>query len=270
MQTIHPSSIIEDGAEIGDGVKIGPFCHIGPNVKLGDHCILHSHVSILGHTTIGAHCAFFPMTVIGGPPQNAGHKGGFSELRIGAHCTFREGATAHCGTDTARALTNIGDHGMFLSNTHVAHDCDVGAHVTFATGAAIAGHVTLGDRVIMGGGSAVHQFVRVGHHAFVGGLAGVTADLIPYGMAIGNRADLSGLNIVGLKRSGLPRSDIHALRRSYKQIFDKSLGTLSENVARMKAAENPEIVEDLLTFLSTTEKRNYLVPPLKGRASTDS
>lgn len=269
MQNIHASSIVEDGAKIGDNTTIGPFCHIGPNVKLGDGCVLHSHVSIQGNTTIGDNCIFFPTAIIGGPPQNGGHKGGFSELKIGNHCTFREGVTAHLGTDTARALTNIGDHGMFLANSHIAHDCSLGDHVTLANGALLAGHVEIGSHVIMGGGAAVHQFVRVGHHAFIGGLAGITADLIPFGMAIGNRADLSGLNIIGLRRSGLARSDIHALRRSYKRVFDKELGNLNENVEAMNAEDNPAIVQDLLDFLSTSEKRSYLVPPLKGRAGTD-
>ena len=270
MGNIHPSSVIENGAEIGADVTIGPFCHVGPDVKLGDGCQLHSHVSIQGNTEIGDNCTFFPTAVMGGAPQNTSHKDGFSELKIGKNCTFREGSTANLGTDTARALTDIGDNCMFFANTHVAHDCSIGNNVTFVNGSGVAGHVEMGDNVIVGGGAAIHQFVRIGHHAFVGGLAGITADLIPFGMAIGNRASLSGLNLVGLKRSGYARADIYALRQCYKQVFDRSLGTLSENVERMKGEDNSTIVQDILSFLSSTEKRSYLVPPLKGSASKEN
>lgn len=267
MLNIHPTSIIEDGAEIGEGTTIGPFCHIGPNVKLGKNNTLHSHVSLQGHTTLGDHNSIYPLAVMGGPPQNARHKGGFSELRIGSHCTFREGFTAHVGTDTARALTLIGNHGMFCAHSHVAHDCIVGDHVTIVNNSGLSGHVELGDHAIVAGGAGVHQFVRVGRGAFIGALAGVSSDVIPYGMAVGNRANLSGLNIIGLKRSGAQRSDIHALRRAYKEVFDKSLGTLTENVERMKRQDNSVLVTEMLDFLSTSGERNYLVPPVKGRES---
>jgi UDP-N-acetylglucosamine acyltransferase len=225
----HPTAVVEDGARIGAGVRIGPFCVIGPNVDLGDACELKSHVVLAGHTTIGARTTIFPFAAIGLPPQDLKYAGEPTTLTIGADCVIREAVTMHPGTGHGTRETIVGDRCFFLANTHVAHDCRVGSNVVMTNNAMIAGHCKIGDFVILGGGVGVHQFVRVGAHAFIGGMSAVENDVIPYGMALGNRAYLAGLNIVGLRRRGFSREDIHELRRAYRLLFANE-GTLAERV----------------------------------------
>ena len=261
---IHPSSVIEPGAEIGAGVRIGPFCHLSADAVLGDGVELVGHVSVLNATSIGAGTKVYPMATLGAPPQNAKHKGGRTTLTIGANCTIREGVTMHVGTDTSRGATEIGDNGNFLAYAHIAHDCVVGRNATFANGATLGGHCEIGDNVNIGGLTAVHQFVRIGDNAFIGGCSAVVGDVIPYAIAVGNRAKLRGLNIIGLKRSGLPRAEIHMLRRAYRTIFDRSR-TVEENVEMAKAefAASPTAMK-IIDFFTDRGKRHYAVPPLKG------
>lgn len=265
---IHPSAVIEPGAQLGVGVEIGPFCSVGADVVLGDGVKLISHVSIAGATTLGADCTVFPTATLGQLPQNRAHKGGRTALTIGRNCTIREGVTMHLGTDTSRGATTVGDNGNFLAFCHVGHDCDVGNNVTFANGVLLGGHCEIGDFVILGGLVALHQFTRIGHHAFIGGMTGVYGDVIPYGMAIGNRASLRGLNVVGMKRSGLPRSEILALRKAYKMIFDRER-PVSENLVTVREAfADSATVGEVVAFLTDREKRPFIVPRL-GRAAAD-
>jgi UDP-N-acetylglucosamine acyltransferase len=266
---IHPSSVIEPGAEIGAGVRIGPFCHVSADAVLGDNVELIGHVSILNATTIGAGTKVYPMSILGGPPQNAKHKGGRTTLTIGANCTIREGVTMHVGTDTSRGATDVGDNGNFLAYAHIAHDCIVGRNATFANGATLGGHCEVGDNVNIGGLTAVHQFVRVGDNAFLGGCSAIVGDVIPYAIAMGNRASLRGLNIIGLKRSGLPRAEIHLLRRAYRVIFDRSR-TVAENVelARAEFSGSPTAMK-IIDFISSRGKRHFAMPSLKGGADDD-
>ncbi|TIV49862.1 MAG: acyl-ACP--UDP-N-acetylglucosamine O-acyltransferase, partial [Mesorhizobium sp.] len=210
--SIHPSSVVEEGARLGKGVRIGPFCHISADSIIGDRVELVSHVSVMGATTIGAGTKVYPMATLGAPPQNTKHKGGRTTLVVGENCTIREGVTMHVGTDSSRGETSVGDNGNFLAYAHIAHDCVVGKNATFANGATLGGHCEIGDNVYIGGLTAVHQFVRIGDNAFIGGCSAVVGDIIPYAIAAGNRAKLRGLNIIGLKRSGLPRSEIYLLR----------------------------------------------------------
>ncbi|TIX12662.1 MAG: acyl-ACP--UDP-N-acetylglucosamine O-acyltransferase, partial [Mesorhizobium sp.] len=226
---MHPSSVVEEGAQLGEGVRIGPFCHVGPDAVIGDRVELVGHVSVMGATTIGAATKVYPMAILGAPPQNTKHKGGRTTLVIGENCTIREGVTMHLGTDSSRGETTVGDNGNFLAYAHIAHDCVVGKNATFANGATLGGHCEIGDNVYVGGLTAVHQFVRIGNNAFIGGCSAVVGDVIPYAIAAGNRASLRGLNIVGLKRSGLPRAEIHLLRKAYRTIFDRSR-TVGENI----------------------------------------
>lgn len=265
MQTaIHPSAVIEDGAELGPGVRIGPFCHVGPQVRLGAGVELKSHVVIAGATSLGEGTVVFPQAVLGEPPQNVRHKGGRTTLTIGRDCVIREAATAHVGTDTSRGATTIGDRCMLMAYSHVAHDCAVGDDVTFANGATLAGHCEVGDGVILGGLSAVHQFVRIGHHAFIGGMSGVAGDVIPYGMVIGNRARLRGLNVVGLKRSGASRQELQTLRAAYRMLFDRAR-PVAENVGAVEAAYGRDArVADILAFVTERGKRMYCVPAVSG------
>ncbi|MEQ1653348.1 MAG: acyl-ACP--UDP-N-acetylglucosamine O-acyltransferase, partial [Hyphomicrobium sp.] len=189
---IHPTAIVEDGAKIGAGAKIGPYCMVGSEVTLGDGVELVSHAVIAGTTSIGARTRIFPFASIGHQPQDLKYKGEPCSLTVGADCIIREGVTMNPGTAGGGSVTTIGDHCAFLANSHVGHDCIVGSHVIFSNNVMLAGHCTVGDYVIIGGGAAVIQFARVGAHAFVGGMSGLENDLIPYGMALGNRAYLSG------------------------------------------------------------------------------
>lgn len=267
---IHPSSVVEAGAQIGAGVRIGPFCHIGADGVIADGAELVSHVSVLGATTIGASTKVYPMATLGAPPQNAKHKGGRTTLIIGPNCTIREGVTMHTGTDTSRGETIVGDNGHFLAYAHIAHDCIVGSNVTFANGATLGGHCEIGDNVNIGGLTAVHQFVRVGDNAFIGGCSAVVGDVIPYAIAVGNRAKLRGLNIIGLKRAGLPRSEIQMLRRAYRMIFDRQR-TVAENIEFAKTEfSSSAIAMKIIDFITSRGKRHYAVPPLKGGDGDDS
>lgn len=267
---IHPSSVIEAGAKIGEGVRIGPFCHISADAVLGDHVELVSHISVMGATTIGASTKVYPMATLGAPPQNTKHKGGRTTLVIGENCTIREGVTMHLGTDSSRGETTIGDNGNFLAYAHIAHDCIVGKNATFANQATLGGHCEIGDNVYIGGLSAVHQFVRVGDNAFLGGCSAFVGDVIPYAIAVGNRASLRGLNIIGLKRAGLPRSEIHTLRKAYRAIFDRSR-TVGENIEFAKAefASSPTAMK-IIDFIASRGKRHYAVPSLKAGDGDDA
>ncbi|ESW91224.1 MULTISPECIES: acyl-ACP--UDP-N-acetylglucosamine O-acyltransferase [unclassified Mesorhizobium] len=267
---IHPSSVIEAGAQIGEGARIGPFCHVGPDTVIGDRVELVSHVSVIGATTIGASTKVYPMAILGGPPQNTKHKGGRTTLVIGENCTIREGVTMHVGTDSSRGETTIGNNGNFLAYAHIAHDCVVGKNATFANQATLGGHCEVGDNVYIGGLTAVHQFVRIGDNAFLGGCSAIVGDVIPYAIAVGNRASLRGLNIIGLKRAGLPRSEIHLLRKAYKTIFDRSR-TVGENIEFAKAefASSPTAMK-IVDFIAGRGKRHYAVPSLKGSDGDDT
>lgn len=268
--SVHPSAVIEDGAILGDGVMVGPFCHVGPEVRLGDGVELRSHVVVTGATSIGSGTRVYPFAAIGYEPQNLRHKGGRTVVEIGARCTIRESVTIHAGSDSSTGRTVIGDDCYLMNYAHVAHDCIVGRNVTFANGATLAGHCEIGDFATLGGLSAVHQFTRIGHHAFVGGTTGVAGDVIPFGMVTGNRARLRGLNLIGMKRSGLPRSEILALRTAYRLIFDRSRPMekgLAE--ARERFAESA-IVQDVADFLSVKGRRHFTVPsPTAGAGAGD-
>ena len=257
---IHPSAVVEPGAALGAGVAIGPFCLVGGDVELGDGVRLLSHVVVAGRTRVGARTRVFPFASIGHEPQDLKYRGEPSTLTIGADCLLREGVTMNPGTVAGGLSTTIGDRSTFLANAHVAHDCQVGSDVIFSNNVMLAGHCRVGDFVILGGGAAVHQFVRIGAHAFVGGLAGVENDVIPYAMALGNRAHLAGLNLVGLKRRGFSREQIHELRRAYRLIFAAE-GTLKERVEDVGAefSTHPE-VQEILGFIRAGGDRAVCQP----------
>ena len=257
---IHNLAVVEDGAKIGQGVRIGPFCTVGPQVELGDGVELVSHVAVWGITKIGANTTVYPFASLGHRPQDLKFAGEESTLNIGAHCMIREGVTMNPGTAHGRMSTDVGDHCAFLANSHVGHDTVVGNHCILSNNVMLAGHVTVGDYVIFGGGSAVIQFSRIGSHAFVGGMSGLQNDLIPYGMAMGNRAHLAGLNLVGLKRRGFSREAIHDLRRAYRLLFAQE-GTLKERIEDVASefAEHPQ-VHEILDFLREGGDRAVCTP----------
>ncbi|MFC0283268.1 acyl-ACP--UDP-N-acetylglucosamine O-acyltransferase [Camelimonas abortus] len=257
---IHPLAVVDPAAQLGEGVVVGPFCTVGPDVVLGDGVELVSHVAVAGRTTIGARTRIYPFASIGHAPQDLKYAGEPSTLRIGSDCILREGVTINPGTAGGGMETVIGDNCAMLANSHVGHDCRVGNHVILSNNVMLAGHVTVGDHVIFGGGSAVIQFTRVGAHAFVGGMSGLENDLIPYGLVIGNRAHLAGLNLVGLKRRGFDREDIHALRRAYRMLFAAE-GTLMERVAdtQSELGSHP-LVNEVLNFIREGGDRAICTP----------
>lgn len=265
--TIHPTAYVEEGAQLGAGVKIGPFAHIGPHVVLGDGVEVMSHAMVMNDTTIGANTRIFPHAVIGGEPQNNAYKGERTTLTVGKNNVIREGVTMNIGTGDALGYTQVGDNCMFLAYSHVAHDCVLGNNVTFANNVMIGGHTTIGDFVIIGGGAGIHQFCTVGHHAFIGGVSAVTNDVIPFGMVVGSRAYLSGLNLVGMKRSGMERSDINALRHAYKDLFADNGKTLRENAVQVKALyPDSKSVKEMADFVLTDSKRKFITPLTSSRA----
>ncbi len=258
--SVHTSAVIEPGAKLGEGVRVGPFCHVGANVTLGDRVELVSHVSLAGVTHIGARTRIFPFAAIGHEPQDLKYRGEPVSLTVGEDCLIREGVTMNPGTAGGTSRTIVGSRGVFLANSHVAHDCRIGDNVILSNNVMLAGHCQIGDFTIMGGGSAAHQFVRIGAHAFVGGLAGVENDVIPFGIALGNRASLAGLNVVGLKRRGFAHEAIHALRRAYKQLF-APVGTLKERVEDVAVAfPDEELVRQMIDFLREGGERAVCTP----------
>lgn len=257
---VHPTALVEEGARLGRGVQIGPFCTVGPHVELGDGCELVSHVVMAGHTRVGARTRIFPFASIGNAPQDLRYKGEPTTLTIGSDCIIREGVTMNTGTPNGTGKTIVGDRCFFLTQSHVAHDCRVGDNVILTNNAMLAGHCKIGDFAIVGGGAGIHQFVRVGPHAFIGGLSGVENDVIPYGMVLGNRAYLAGLNIIGLKRRGFGRDQIHDLRRAYRLLFAQE-GTLAERVEDVaeEFSKHPT-VHEILDFIRDGGDRAICTP----------
>jgi UDP-N-acetylglucosamine acyltransferase len=257
---IHRTAIVEDGARIGSGGRVGAFCHVGGNVTLGEGVVLESHVVVTGNTTVGARTRIFPFASIGHQPQDLKYKGEPSTLTIGADCLIREGVTMNPGTEGGGMETIVGDRCTFLANSHVGHDCRIGSNVILSNNVMLAGHLTVGDYAGIGGGAAVIQFTRVGAHSYLGGMSGLENDLIPYGMALGNRAHLSGLNIVGLQRRGFSREDIHTLRRAYRLLFADE-GTLVERMEDVeKEFKAHPIVTEILAFIRERGRRGLCMP----------
>lgn len=263
MSGIHPTAIVDAAAKIGGKVSVGPYSIVGPDVALGDGVELMSHVVVDGRTSIGANTRIFPFASIGLPPQDLKYNGEPSRLTIGCDNIIREHVTMNPGTEGGGMETNIGNNCLFMIGAHVAHDCQIGDHVILVNNATLAGHVTIQEWAIIGGLAAVHQFVRIGKHAMVGGKTGVAEDVIPYGSVIGNRARLSGLNIIGLKRRDFSRDDIHNLRKAYRLIFAEE-GTMAEriqDVAELFPDSKP--VRDIIDFITADSSRAICQPKMK-------
>ena len=257
---IHPSAIVEPGAELGQGARIGPFCHVGPQVRLGDGVELKSHVVVAGETEIGEGTVIFPFASIGQAPQDLKFGGERTRLVIGARNRIREYVTMNPGTAGGGGLTQIGDDGLFMSSSHVAHDCRIGNHVILVNSVAIAGHCVIGDEVIVGGLSGVHQFVRIGRGAMIGALSMVTADVLPHGLVSGPRGQLEGLNLIGLKRRGASRAEIAALRELLAALGS---GSLRETAQLRAAGEVTAMEREVLDFILGPSDRSFLRPPAK-------
>lgn len=266
MSEIHPTAIIDKKAQLGTGVRIGPYCSIGPDVALGDGVVLHSHVVVAGRTKVGGETKIFPFASVGHHPQDLKYNGEPSVLEIGSDNVIREHVTMNPGTEGGGMITRIGDGCLFMIGAHVAHDCQIGDHSILVNNATLGGHVQIGEWAIIGGLSAVHQYVRIGRHAMVGGMSGVENDVIPYGSVFGNRAHLSGLNLIGLKRRGFSREDIHDLRRAYRLIFAPE-GTLQERLADVSELfEGVEPVMEIVEFTGADSSRSICQPLLEDAA----
>jgi UDP-N-acetylglucosamine acyltransferase len=259
MAAIDPAARIADGAVIGPGVTIGPYCVIGPNVVIGEGCRLVAHVHVTGHTSIGARTTVAPFASLGTPPQSVKYRGGPTRLEIGSDCDIREGVTMNTGTEDGLGVTRIGDRCMLMVGSHVGHDCVVGSNVVFANNAVLGGHVVVGDHVFFGGQCAVHQFVRIGEGAMVSGLSGAASDVIPCGFVFGAPTGmLGGLNIVGLRRRGVARADMHRLRHAYRTLFfgERRFAERVEAVAH--AYPDDPLVGKIVTFIREGGSRSLM------------
>ena len=262
MPEIHGTAIVQANAKLAADVVIGPYCCVGGDVELGSGVRLESHAIVAGRTRIGEGCHVFPFASIGHPPQDLKFAGEPSRLLIGSNNVIREYVTMNPGTKGGDMTTVVGDNCLFMIGVHIAHDCKVGNNVVMANNATLGGHVVVGDFAVLGGLAAIHQFVRIGAYAMVGGMSGVEHDVIPYGSVHGDRAFLSGLNIVGLKRRGFTRDDIHTLRTAYRLLFAQE-GTLSErleDVCQMYSLMQP--VMDIVHFIRSDSSRSVCQPKI--------
>jgi UDP-N-acetylglucosamine acyltransferase len=257
---IHPTAIVEQGAEIGDGVEIGPYAVIGSEVVLHDKVKIAAHVVIAGKTEIGEDTQIFPFASLGQAPQDRKYRGEDSRLVIGSGNVIREYVTMNPGTEQGGHVTRIGNNGLFLTGAHVAHDCQIGNNVLLVNNATLGGHCVMEDFASVGGLSAVHQFVRIGAYSFIGGMSGVENDVIPFGIVLGNRAHLAGLNIVGMKRHNFDRERIHNLRKAYRMLFSTE-GTLVERVEDVEKmfSDDPH-VQRIVNFVKADSSRSLCVP----------
>ena len=256
---IHKTTIIDNKAKVSSSANIGPYSVIGPNVEIGEDVIIHSHVNISGNTIIGSGNKIYPFASIGNDPQDLKYNGEKTKLIIGENNKIREYVTIHPGTEGGGGLTKIGDNCLFMISSHVAHDCFIGNNVIIANNVPLGGHVTIEDNVVIGGNSAVQQFTRIGKLAMVGGMTGVLHDVIPYGLSIGNRNYLQGLNLIGLRRSNFANKDILGLTEAYKEIF--ATKNLTDNLSKLNGEfkKNP-LVKDVIEFIVKDKKRSICTP----------
>ena len=255
---IHPTAVVEPGARIDDGASVGPYCCIGADVELGAGVALHSHVVVAGRTSIGAGTTVHSFASLGHAPQDRSYHGEPASLVLGANNIIREYVTINAGS--SHHGTRVGDGCFLMTASHVAHDCQLGNGVIMANQATLGGHVTIDDYAIIGGLSAIHQFVRIGERAMIGGMSGIAEDVIPFGMAVGNRAWLKGLNIVGLKRGGVPRPEIYAMRAAYRQLFAEgsSVSEQLDEVAQRYGSDGR--IMKIVDFLRAVSKRGVCRP----------
>ncbi|PVH29932.1 acyl-ACP--UDP-N-acetylglucosamine O-acyltransferase [Pararhodobacter oceanensis] len=256
---VHPSAIVEEGATIGARCVIGPFCHIGAEVTLGAEVELKSHAVVTGWTEIGDNSTVFSFACVGEVPQDLKFAGERTRLIVGKRARIREGATLNTGTDGGGGVTRVGDDCLLMTGAHVGHDAQVGDRVILANQAAIAGHCVIGDDVIVGGLSGIHQFVRVGHGAIIGAVTMVTNDVMPHGLVQAPRGDLEGLNLVGLKRRGVDRAEITALRAAY-QMLAQGDGAFMDRARRLAAETESAHVRDITDFILAESGRSFLTP----------
>jgi UDP-N-acetylglucosamine acyltransferase len=256
--SIHPTAMVARGAEIGTGVRIGPWCTVGANVVIEDGTRLVSHVVVDGHTSIGPDAILFPFCTVGLEPQDLKYRGEPTRCTIGARTQIREHCTIHRGTATGRGITQVGEDCLIMAVAHIAHDCRVGDHVIVANNAVMGGHVSIGDHAVIGGAAALHQFVRIGRAAMIGGVSGVEADVIPFGSVIGNRARLAGLNVIGLKRRGFDKQQIGRLHAAFRTLFRRE-GVFKQRLEETRAAHGDDpLIAEVLAFIDAPSHRGLI------------
>ena len=256
---IHKTAIIDSEAKIAENVQIGPYTVIGPNVEIGQGTIIQSHVNITGQTKIGKNNIIYPFASIGNDPQDLKFQGEETRLEIGDNNKIREYVTINPGTKGGGGLTKVNNNCLFMVSAHIAHDCFVGNNVILANNVPLGGHAHIGDNAIIGGNSAVQQFTRVGKSAMIGGMCGVVRDIIPYGIAHGNRSVLQGLNLIGLRRKNIPNKEIMILSDAYKEIFKNE--NLTENLSNLSNEfKNNELVVEVINFIEMDKKRPICTP----------
>ena len=259
---IHKTAIIDVKAEISDNVEIGPYCIIGPEVEIGTSSVLHSHVNIVGNTKIGKNNIIYPFSSIGTPPQDLKYKGEKNSLVIGNNNKFREYVNINPGTEQGGGITRIGDNNLFMVYCHVAHDCLILNNTVLANNVQVGGHVTIQNNAIVGGSCAIHQFSRIGESAMIGGMTGVLSDVIPFGLSMGNRNNLMGLNLIGLRRSKVSNENIKKIQLAYEIIFKTP--SFRENIEQLNNdLKNNEFVKKIVNFINSDKKRPISLPPSK-------
>lgn len=255
-QNIHPTAIVSSQAQLGSDIEIGPYCVIGDQVKIDDGTIIKSHSVIEGDTEIGKNNIIFPFTTIGVVPQDLKFTGEASKLIIGDNNRIREHVTIHLGTKDGSMVTKIGNDCLLMVGVHVAHDCEIGNNVIMANNATLAGHVIIEDNVVIGGLSAIHQFVRIGKGAMIGGMSGIEGDVIPYGLAMGERASLVGLNLVGMKRSKIEKDEIFSLQKFIKQLYGDDSKNLNEKIDNISKKFSSNTVKEVIDFIKSDSSRS--------------
>jgi UDP-N-acetylglucosamine acyltransferase len=263
VNKIHPTSVVDASAQIGSDVEIGPFCVIGPNVTLGDGCRVISH-AVIHYTALGPRCVVYPQASLGLEPQHLKYKGEKTRVEVGSDTIFREGVTVHRGTALDKSVTRIGSNCFFMALSHIAHDCVIGDNVIMANAAQLAGHVEVGENTFISTTVGIHQFVRVGKGALVSGGAMVPLDVVPFSIAQGDRATLKGLNLIGMKRSGIDRESIRIIKEAYKVVFLSKLSLAQALAQRALHINNPHLTA-FRDFL-TQSKRGFLRPSLKFKS----
>ena len=256
---VHASAVIAPGAVIGEGCEIGPFCVVGPEVTLGARVVLKSHCVVTGWTELGDDTVIFPFASVGEVPQDLKYHGEHTRLIVGQRCRIREGATLNTGTEGGGGITRVGDDVLIMTGAHVGHDAQIGNRVILVNNVAIAGHCVLGDDVIVGGLSGVHQWVRIGQGAIIGAVTMVTNDVIPYGLVQAPRGELDGLNLVGLKRRGVDRTEITALRAAYQTLAQED-GSFLDRARKLAEENDSPLVREIADFILSKSDRSFLTP----------
>ncbi len=256
---IHKTAIISETAKIEDNVEIGPYSIIGPNVKIANSTKIHSHVNIVGNTSIGSGNEIFPFASIGTPPQDLKYKGEKNSLVIGNNNKFREYVNINPGTEQGGGITNIGNNNLFMVYCHVAHDCNLSDNIVLANNVQVGGHVIIENNAIIGGSCAIHQFSRIGESAMVGGMTGVLSDVIPFGLSLGNRNNLAGLNLIGLRRAKISNENIKIMQKAYEIIFKSE--NFRTNIDNLNSEiKNNQYVDKIINFINSDKKRPISLP----------